>query len=209
MSLDQSIEAIPAHTQHSPEHLQIHFRPRLVASLRLRGASEEMADDVASGILADCLLESEGNLLRKFQGSDGLENWLMRVAINRLITIQRRENRSMPLVGDFEDELSSDNPESLESPLRELVNRALRQAMGALPAGMRVLLWLRYAHGIAQNRLSICWRCHPTKLSRMLAAAREEVRIRTLAEVRRVEPGLMLQWEDVVAVCTRTDLLSP
>jgi hypothetical protein len=43
----------------------------------------------------------------------------------------------------------------------------------------------------------------------MLAAAREEVRIRTLAEVRRVEPGLILQWEDVVAVCTRTDLLSP
>ncbi len=186
--------------------LQRRFRPRLVASLRTRGASEAAAEDVASEILSECLLETEGNLLRKFPGTDGLENWLLRVAINRLISLQRRERHTVPLLDGYEPDPGPAGAGELESPLADLISRALKEALGALPAGLRVLMWLRYGHGIPQKRLCVSWRCHPTRLSRLLAAAREEVRLRTLAEIRRVEPALRLEWDDIAAVCSGRDI---
>jgi RNA polymerase sigma factor (sigma-70 family) len=187
------------------EELQSRLRPRLEASLRSRGATDAVAEDMASEILADCLLETDGNLLRKFPGTDGLDNWLLRVAINRLITLQRRERHSVPLFEGCEPEPTSNDAEDLESPLGDLILRALKEAVASLPAPMRVLMWLRYSHGIPQKRLCECWHCHPTKLSRMLAAAREEVRLRTLAEIQRIEPGLRLDWEDIANVCSGPD----
>jgi RNA polymerase sigma factor (sigma-70 family) len=165
-----------------------------------------VAEDVTSEILAECLLEADRNLLKKFPGSDGLDNWLLRVAINRLITLQRRERHTVPLAEGFEPEPIMNGAVHLESPLGDLISRALKEAIGSLPAGLRVLMWLRYGYGIPQKRLCICWRCHPTKISRMLASAREQVRLRTLAAIQRVEPGLRLDWEDIAGVCAGPEL---
>jgi DNA-directed RNA polymerase specialized sigma24 family protein len=192
------------------EDLQSRLRPRLEASLRMRGATDALAEDVASEILAECLLESDANLLRKFPGTDGLDNWLLRVAINRLISHQRRERHIVPMFDGCEPEPGTNGAGGdLEWPLGDLILRALKQAIGSLPASLRVLMWLRYGHGISQKRLCLCWRWHPTKLSRKLAVAREEVRLRTLAEIRRVEPGLRLDWEDIADVCAETNLFFP
>ena len=183
------------------ETLQSQIRPRMVASLKSRGASEALAEDVASEILAGCLADAETNLLRRFTGTSGLDNWLLRVAINRLITLQRRERIFSPLEESGAPEPVGESLEELESPLRDLVSRSLREAIASLPAGLRVLLWMRHGYGIPQNRLCVSWRCHPSKLSRMLTAAREEVRDKTLAAIRREEPGLLLTWEDIAGVC--------
>lgn len=195
--------------QASPEFLaslQTDIRPRMVASLKSRGASEAMAEDVASEILAECLSETETGLLSRFPGSSGLDHWLLRVAINRLITLQRRERLFSPLEGSGAPEPVGHTEAALESPLCDLVARSLREAIASLPAGARVLLWMRHAYGIPQNRLCVCWRCHPSKLSRMLASAREEVRNRTLAAIRREEPGLLLNWEDIAGVCSDPEI---
>jgi RNA polymerase sigma factor (sigma-70 family) len=191
----------PMPTPEFLEGLQREIRPRMIASLRSRGAPEAMAEDVASEILSECLIDAESNLLRRFKGSDGLDNWLLRVAINRLITLQRRERFFTPLGSALEKESVEHPASGLESTLGDLVTRALREAISSLPATMRVLLWMRHGYGIPQNRLCICWRCHPSKLSRMLTAAREEVRDRTLAVIHREEPGLLLNWEDIADVC--------
>jgi RNA polymerase sigma factor (sigma-70 family) len=184
------------------ETLQRDLRPRMIASLKSRGASEVMAEDVASEILSECLSDAESNLLRRFPGTDGLDHWLLRVAINRLISLQRRERIYSPLGDELESESAPHGEPALESPLCEVVSRALQEAIAALPVGTRVLLWLRYGYGIPQNRLCVCWRCHPSKLSRLLAAAREELRDRTLDAVRRAEPGLLLKWDDIAEVCS-------
>jgi len=191
------------------EDLQSRLRPRLVASLRIRGATEAVAEDLASEILAECLLESDANLLRKFPGNDGLDHWLLRVAINRLISHQRRERHIVPMFDGCEPEPGMNGAGELEWPLGDLILRALKQAVASLPARLRVLMWLRYGHGISQKRLCLCWRCHPTRLSRMLAAAREEVRSRTLEEVRRIEPGLRLDWEDISSVIAGPEIFFP
>jgi RNA polymerase sigma factor (sigma-70 family) len=188
----------------SPEFLdalQSQIRPRMVASLKSRGATEAMAEDVASEILAGCLADAETNLLRRFTGSGGLDHWLLRVAINRLITLQRRERIFAPLEGSGAPEPCDQAREELESPLSDLVTRSLKEAIASLPPGLRVLLWMRHGYGIPQNRLCLSWRCHPSKLSRMLTAAREEVRDKTLEAIRREEPGLLLTWEDIAGVC--------
>jgi RNA polymerase sigma factor (sigma-70 family) len=198
------LESVFSSSRPSPEFfetLQSQIRPRMVASLKSRGASEAMAEDVASEILAGCLADAEANLLRRFTGTTGLDNWLLRVAINRLITLQRRERIFYPLEGSGVPEPSGCDDAGLESPLGELVTRSLREAIASLPAGLRVLLWMRHGYGIPQNRLCVSWRCHPSKLSRMLTAAREEVRDKTLAAIRREEPGLILTWEDIAGVC--------
>lgn len=183
------------------ESLQLRIRPRIVASLVSRGASESTAEDVASEVLSECFLQPEENLLRRFPGSSGLEHWLLRVAINRLISLQRRERFTAPWPEGFEPELEG-NPESApETALRDLVFRALCKAVESLPPGHRVLLWLRYGQGIPQNRLCVCWRCNPAKLSRRLAAVRTRFRDLTMAEVHKQEPGLQLKWEDIVSVC--------
>lgn len=198
-SFDSSSARLPS--SEFLEVLQRDIRPRMIASLKSRGASEVMAEDVASDILAECLVDAEANLLRRFQGSEGLDNWLLRVAINRLITLQRRERFFTPLGSALETEPAEQSEPGLESPLGDLVTRALREAIASLPPAQRVLLWMRHAYGVPQNRLCVCWRCHPSKLSRMLAAARDEVRDRTLAAIRREEPGLLLNWEDIAGVC--------
>jgi RNA polymerase sigma factor (sigma-70 family) len=183
------------------ETLRTRVHPRMVASLKSRGASEAMAEDVASEILTGCLLDAESNLLRRFTGTSGLDHWLLRVAINRLITLQRRERLFAPLEGSGVPEPAGEPGEELESPLSDLVTRSLKEAIASLPASQRVLMWMRYGYGIPQNRLCVSWRCHPSKLSRMLTAAREEVRDKTLAAIRREEPGLLLSWEDIAGVC--------
>jgi RNA polymerase sigma factor (sigma-70 family) len=188
------------------ETLQRDLRPRMIANLKSRGATEAMAEDVASEILSECLADAESNLLRRFRGTDGLDHWLLRVAINRLISLQRRERVFTPLDGALETRPAESASSALESPLGDLVSRALREAIASLPAGMRVLLWLRYAYGIPQNRLCVCWQCHPSKLSRLLTAAREEVRDRTLDAIRRAEPGLLLQWDDIAEVCADPEI---
>lgn len=198
------LKSVPPLLSASPEFvetLQSELRPRMVASLKSRGAPEAMAEDVASEILAECLADAETNLLRRFKGSSGLDHWLLRVAINRLITLQRRERLFSPLEESGVPDPAGQSEEELESPLCDLVTRSLKEAIASLPAGLRVLLWMRHGYGIPQNRLCVSWRCHPSKLSRMLAAAREEVRDRTLAAIRREEPGLLLNWEDIAGVC--------
>jgi len=173
----------------------------MVASLVSRGASESTAEDVSSEVLSECFLQPEENLLRRFPGTNGLEHWLLRVAINRLISLQRRERFTTSWPDGFEPELEQDSGNTPESALHELVLRALFKAVASLPPAHRVLLWLRYGLGIPQNRLSVCWRCHPAQLSRRLAAVRTRFRDLTMAEIHKQEPGLQLKWEDIVSVC--------
>lgn len=176
--------------------------PRMVAALRKRGASEILAEEVVEGILADCMRGDGHNLLARFHGNSSLDAWLMRVAANRMVSAWRRTavRHQEPPQRALEAQPAED------TALRDLVSGALRGALDSLEPQDRVLLWLHHGFGVPQKRLCVSWRCSAPEMSRMLARAREFVRRRTLAEVSRVEPGLMLGWEDVCEACGDDEL---
>lgn len=180
----------------------------MIASLTSRGASRDLAEDLVSEILAECVGDSPRNLLGRFKGDGPIDGWLLRVAINRLISRQRHE-RLIESAGVEEiDSLPCENSQEMEGALHGIVSQALRGAIESLPAESRLLLWLRHGYGITQNRLCISWRSTPSKLSRTLSTARGAVRERTLRSIESAEPGLHLKWQDIFGVCADADLFS-
>ncbi len=184
------------------------LRPRMVAILRSRGASRDLAEDVVSEILSECVADAPRNLLARFKGEGAMDSWLFRVAINRLISRQRRE-RLMESIGmEALESLPCEDTREMEGALQGIVSSALHEAIASLPARTRLLLWLRHGFGIPQTRLCVCWRSTPTKLSRALSSARDAVRERTLESIHSAEPGLQLQWQDISGVCESRGLFT-
>ena len=189
-------------------HLDRELRPRMIACLRSRGASRDLAEDVVSEVLSECVAEQPRNLLGRFKGEGAMDGWLLRVAINRLISFQRRDRLMEPAEIETIDSMPCENRQEMEGALQGIVSRALRGAIESLPAESRLLLWLRHGYGIPQNRLCVCWRSTPSKLSRALSSARHAVRDRTLRSIQIAEPGLHLEWQDISGVCADSDFFS-
>lgn len=203
-----SASGTPDATQDFLSRLDRDLRPRMIASLKSRGASRDLAEDLVSEILADCVADSPRNLLGRFKGAGPIDGWLLRVAINRLISHHRRERLMESAEVEVIDSLPCESSQEMEGALHGIVSQALRGAIESLPAESRLLLWLRHGYGIAQNRLCICWRSTPSKLSRTLSSARDAVRERTLRSIQSAEPGLHLEWQDISGVCADSDLFS-
>lgn len=181
---------------------RLEMRGRMIGTLRGRGALEAEAEELVDQLFADCLCEEE-SLLGKFHGRCDLEVWLLRVAINRLVSVQRRESSRRRRV---DRRLEAGGEAAVESDLRDLARESLKAALAALPHQWRVLLWLRHGFGVSQERLSVAWRCSPSKISRILSRARLAVRRGTLSAVAKVEPGLVLGWEEICAACHDDEL---
>ena len=184
------------------------LRPRMIASLKSRGASRDLAEDLASEVFSECVAESPHNLLSRFKGSGPVDHWLLRVAINRLISRQRRERLTSPVGMEEIEAIPCENTPEMEGALQGIVSKALREALDLLPVQSRLLLWLRHGYEIPQKRLCICWQSTPSRLSRALSSARDAVREHTLRSLQKEEPGLNLQWQDISGVCANADLFN-
>lgn len=184
------------------------LRPRMIASLQSRGASRDTAEDVASEIFSECVADGPRNLLRRYHGAAPMDGWLLRVALNRLVSRQRRERLVETTGMDGIDGVADEQSPGMEEALQGIVSKAVRDAIESLSAQTRLLLWLRHGYGIPQNRLCVCWRSTPSKLSRVLSSARETVRKRALLSIGAEEPGLHLEWRDISEVCADSVLPS-
>jgi RNA polymerase sigma factor (sigma-70 family) len=189
-------------------HLDRELRPRMIASLKSRGASRELAEDLVSEVLAECVPDSPRNLLARFRGTGPVDGWLLRVAINRLISRQRRERLMSPIGMEAIESMPCEDPQEMEGALQGMVSKALREALDLLPAQWRLLLWLRHGYEIPQKRLCICWQSTPSRLSRALSSARDAVREHTLRSLQKEEPDLNLQWQDISGVCADSDFFN-
>jgi RNA polymerase sigma factor (sigma-70 family) len=182
------------------ERLDSEMRERMLASLRGRGANEADAEDVVADVFTECLRPDGESLLSRYHRRCAFDKWLLRVAINRLISRQRRA-RMLQLM-QMPPEVACEDEGPVDAGLRELVLDALRGALDAMSPQDRVLLWMRHGFGISQKRLCVAWKCHPTRMSRMLAAARERLRRTTIERVRVAEPDLVVGWMDIAGACT-------
>lgn len=178
--------------------------PRMVAGLRMRGADELLAEEVVEQLVADCLREDGKNLLARFHGKSAMDAWLMRVAVNRMVSAWRRSSVRRP------DPCGpgSAEPGPLDSAMGDLARRALRSAFDSLPHQDRVLLWLHHGFAVPQKRLRASWRRSAPEMSRMLSDARALVRRRTFEAIAREEPGLVLGWDEICEACGDGELYS-
>ena len=175
---------------------------RMVASLRGRGATEVVAEEVAEQVIADCLRPGGESLLAKFHGRCAMDAWLLRVAINRMVSARRRT--AIAALPGAENPFH--NAADGDAALSAIVRRALRTALESLPHQERVLLWLRHGFGVSQKKLCVAWRCGAPAMSRLLARIRADVHRRVLRAIELEEPGLRLGWEEICALCGDDEL---
>ena len=184
--------------------------------LRRRGASATEAKDIVEDLWADCFDSSSkrGALLDRYTGKGPLEGFLTRTALNRLIDLKRRQKfqGSLPRQehqesGDAVDAFDSLPGESTatdtDDALVGILRDSLVKAFALCDPEKLVILRLVNVHGLDQSTVGHMWGWSQSKISRALTSLMEEVRGHTIAEIKRQDPWLELQWEDFVSLCSQ------
>jgi RNA polymerase sigma factor (sigma-70 family) len=181
----------------------------LMNILVARGANPAEAEDVLGDVWARCVPggEDHPSLLEKYNGKCPVQNWLCRVATNRWLDGKRREKYwSEPPPSDegqttFVNRVPDQVREDLDSTLVGMLRDSLRAAFGQCPPHALVLLHLVYRHGVTQREVMRMLSWSESKVSRALSGAMEQIRDRTLAEVKKRDPWLHPTWQDFVELC--------
>jgi DNA-directed RNA polymerase specialized sigma24 family protein len=161
-------------------------------------------------------------LLGRYNGACPLPAFLRRVAVNRLISLKRKQvlwHELAAAVDDSDDggarrmiaaggTAESDAP-GADEKIIPLLRDALHRAFAAVDAEKLVLFRLIHSHGVPQKRVAGMWGWHESKVSRAMEALRGELKDAILAEVRRRDAWLELKWEDFIGLCAESNQLFP
>jgi RNA polymerase sigma factor (sigma-70 family) len=183
----------------------------LLGILLSRGADRTEADDLLADLWADCVPgnDDKPSLLEKFSGKCSLHGWLATVATNRWIDRKRKQARHVEMGQDGADMAIRDSLTSLQaadlSPpdqtLVTLLRDSLKAAFDHSSPEARVLLRLVYLYGLSQRDIVRMLGWSESKVSRYLSNAMQEIEKHTLAEIKRRDPWLELNWDDFVDLC--------
>ena len=184
--------------------LRDHYDRLIRATLCKRGASNTEAEDVLADLWADCFGSSGEPLLKKYQGRCALSSWLITVATNRLIDFKRRKSFQQELPeGVVEtmpanriDQAKDSQPKQRDMALLSVLRGAVSQAFASEPPETLLMLKLVHMYDVTQRELGRIWNWHESKVSRTLDSARDKIRVAILAQVRRTDPWLTLEWDD-------------
>lgn len=184
----------------------------LEAVLIKRGASPTEAGDIVADLMADCFGAKQGKppLLEAYNGGGPLRGFLSRAAINRLIDLKRRQKFQGQLPERGLDSAPTDEFDLLEgaSPsitnddaLVDLLRDALMNAFAKCNPRDLVLMRLVTVHGVRQEAIAARFGWSQSKVSRAINSAMTAIRKETMAEIRRSDPWLELEWDDFLALC--------
>ncbi|MCW1925174.1 hypothetical protein OKA05_21620 [Luteolibacter arcticus] len=185
----------------------------LVAALRSRGASETEAADILGDLAGDCFggERAKGGLHRllgRYNGACPLPAFFRHVAVNRLITLKRKQAlRPEASKGTDDDEDPIDRVPSpasgnaADETLIPLLRDAVVRAFQAVDVERMVVFRLVHSYGVPQKRVGAVWGWHESKTSRALDALREDLKTSIIAEIRRADPWLQLEWDDFLSLC--------
>jgi DNA-directed RNA polymerase specialized sigma24 family protein len=201
--------------------------PALAAFLKGRGASETEAADIIGNLCGDCFggERKKGGmhrLLGRYNGTCPLPAFLRRVAVNRLISLKRRQALFREPGGGAEDagapgarrvplaiEPGIDEAPGTDEEIIPLLRDALHRAFAAVDAEKLLLFRLIHFHGVPQKRVAGIWGWHESKVSRAMDSLRAELKGAILAEIRRRDAWLDLQWDDFIGLCAESNELFP
>jgi RNA polymerase sigma factor (sigma-70 family) len=190
--------------------------PEFAAFLRGRGATATEAEDLIGNLIGDCFggERAKGGLHRllgRYNGACPLPAFLRRAAVNRLISLKRKQ----VLRREAEPARDDAGAAVLELPAREasegdeeiipLLRETLHAAFAAVDPERMVLFRLVHTHGVPQKRVAAIWGWHESKVSRALEAVRVELKAAILDGIRRRDAWLDLRWEDFVALCSESN----
>ena len=88
-----------------------------------------VAEEVAEQVIADCLRPGGESLLAKFHGRCAMDAWLLRVAINRMVSARRRTAVAAFAGAEHPFHNAADGDVALSA----IVRRAMRAALESLP----------------------------------------------------------------------------
>ena len=178
--------------------------------LRARGASATEAAEIASDVAAEAVVGLDGkpSLLERAGPSAAPGPFLIRVAINRWIDRKRRESFQQPLDADGYEghlrlyrDLDPAPGEGPEDTVVQMLRDAILRAYSACPPEDLVLVKLALARRVPQEVLADFLGWSQSKVSRQLAAVLSRLRSAILEEIRRADPWLVIEWDDVIAYC--------
>lgn len=137
----------------------------------LVGRSSETAQDAEQEVFV--------TLVRKigtFRGGSRFSTFFYRIARNRIVDLLRGEHRRATRTAPFVDELPEERrPGPEELTLRNEQADTIRIAMRCLPAGDRVLLYLKDAEGHSVAQLAALAKLSQGAVKSRLARARKRV----------------------------------
>ena len=185
------------------------FRQRywleLIKFLGGAGGTATEAEDIVSCLWADALVGSAGKspLLQRYGGDSSLSTWLKTVALNRLLTLKRRQKvrKETPLAGTPDKVLIDLETGPPEMNLLQLMRTAVEIAFSRCTNEQFVLLHLKLRDGLQYDELALMWRCSPATISRAVGSACVAIAETTRDFLRQVDPWLELKWEDFLEMC--------
>jgi RNA polymerase sigma factor (sigma-70 family) len=182
-----------------------------------RGASPSEADDLLGDLLTDCFggEKARGGLHRilgKFNGACTLKSFLHRIALNRLISLKRKQKLTVSLERDSDDDQPDDRTLGVddlpdggepvsEEEVVDLLRSAVVKALASVNQERLVLLRLIHSYRIPQNRVGQMWGWHDSKVSRNMATLIDELKGAILLAVREEDPWLQIEWDDFLGLC--------
>ncbi|HYR59140.1 MAG TPA: hypothetical protein VEO95_10940 [Chthoniobacteraceae bacterium] len=177
-----------------------------------KGALPQEAVEVVESMWADLLVAESDRppRLARFQGASTLQTWLNTVALNRLLTRKRADQRWQRLaparVGGEEDGSSARlaDPETSEPEdalLIELMRHAIECAFSSCAPEDFVLLHLKHYDGLRGAELAAMFGCDESVVSRRIDKAESQIATATLMEIRRTDPWIELKWPDFLDLC--------
>ncbi|MGB8167426.1 MAG: hypothetical protein WCF18_08035 [Chthoniobacteraceae bacterium] len=200
-------------------YIQTSFGSVTTSYLIGAGAAPNEATEVVDSLWAD-LLAPVGDRpprLQRYDGSCALQTWLNTVALNRLLTLKRKDRRWEKLIpervgaqsgaddGDRElppgCRVDVDSNEPGEEPLIEIMRVAVETAFLSCEPEDFVLLQLKHCDGLLGAELGRMFGCHESVISRRIDKAQANIAATTLQKVRQSDPWLELQWSDFVDLC--------
>jgi RNA polymerase sigma factor (sigma-70 family) len=197
--------------------LQVRFGPPTKSYLIGAGAKPHEADDVVCQLWSDLIRKRDDRppRLQMYNGTCALQTWLNTVALNRLLSRKRNQQRwreLMPVttsggggeMGDesFEDCMAApDADEAGDSPLMEIMKIAVETAFQSCEPEDFVLLHLKHFDGLRGAELGRMFGCHESMISRRIDRAEQVIADTTLRAVRQTDPWLELKWSDFLDLC--------
>jgi RNA polymerase sigma factor (sigma-70 family) len=177
--------------------------PSLLNILLARGASRIETEDILADIWSDCVAGAgdKSSLLTKFGGNFSLLSWLARVACNRWIDLKRRGVKQTAMEEADIDAMPGCQTVLEDDRLLELLRESLRSAFARCPDEPLIMLRLVYVHGLTQREVGRMFGWGESKMSRALSEAMEQIKTRTLEDLRRRDQRLELAWEDFLGLC--------
>lgn len=158
----------------------IRYSANVFALLIRLTEDEEEARDLTQDTFLNAL-----KAIKNFRGDADLKTWLYRIAVNESRNRFRwwkRRNRSSTISLDAENVFGQtgevadlgENPET--ATLRRERERALRQALGELPANFREVIVLRDIEGLSYEEVASALETNVGTVKSRIARGREELR---------------------------------